>query len=133
MHKIGRKSLPINGSTRVCSDHFVNAAGRLLQPDEYPMVNLLVLHISTSQAKPRKPPVVRAVQPVNTSPNTSDEEESSEEIPVMADAEIQVSDDYKNVITELPSSFMHQNCALQISVKVIARSCFILIFQTVLL
>ena len=101
MHKIGRKSLPINGSTRVCSDHFVNAAGRLLRPDEYPMVNLPVLHITASQAKPRKPPAVRAVEPVDTSPNTSDEEESSEEMPIMADAKIQVSDDSKNVIAEL--------------------------------
>ena len=27
IHKIGRKDLPINSSTRICSDHFVNAAG----------------------------------------------------------------------------------------------------------
>ena len=101
VHKISRKSLPINGCTRVCSDHFVNAAGRLLLPDEYPMVNLPVLHITTSQAKPRKPPAVRAVQPVDISPNTSNGEESSEKMPIMADAKIQASDDLKNVIAEL--------------------------------
>ena len=101
VHTIGRKSVPINGSTRVCSDHFVNVTGRLLRPDQYPMVNLPVLHITTSQAKPRKLLAVRAVQPVDTSPNASDEEESSEEMSIMADAEIQVSDDSKNVLAEL--------------------------------
>ena len=95
MSAIGRKSLPINGSTRVCSNHFVNAAGCLLRPDKYPMVNLPVLYITTSQAKPKKPPAVRAVQPVDTSPNASNEEQSSEEMPIMGDAEIQVSDDSK--------------------------------------
>ena len=99
MHKISRKSLPINSSIRVCSDRFVNAAGRLLPPDEYPTVNPPVLHITTSQAKPRKPPaVVRAVQCVDTNPNASNKEESSEEIPIM---EIQISNDLKNVIVEV--------------------------------
>ena len=103
VHTIGRKSLPINGSTTVCSysDRFVNAAGCLLRPDKYPTVNLPVIHITTNQAKPRKPPVVRAVQSVDTSPNTNDEEESSEELPIMADAKIQILDDSKNVIAEL--------------------------------
>lgn len=44
---------------------------------------------------------MRAVQPVDTSSNASDEEESSEEMPIMVDAEIQVSDHSKNVIAEL--------------------------------
>ena len=101
VHKIGRKNLPINCSTRVCSDHFVNAAGRLLRPDEYPSVNLPVLSITTSQAKPRKPPAVRVVKPVDASPSTCDEdsdERSEEEMSIqMIDAEIQVSDDSKDV------------------------------------
>ena len=101
IHKIGRKNLPINYSTRVCSDHFVNAAGRLLRPDEYPSVNLPVLSITTSQAKPRKPPAVRIVQPVDTSSNTSDGRSCEEEPIQMIDAGIQVSDDSKNVIAEL--------------------------------
>jgi len=44
---------------------------------------------------------MRVVQPVDTSPNTSDEhsdEQFSEEMPIkMIDAEIQVSDDSKDV------------------------------------
>ena len=36
VHKIGRKNLPLNNNTRVCSEDFVNAAKRSLRPDEYP-------------------------------------------------------------------------------------------------
>ena len=101
IHKIRRKNLPINYSTRVCSDHFVNTAGHLLRPDEYPLVSLPVLSITTSQAKPRKPPAVRVVQPVDTSSNTSDGRSCEEEPNQMINAGIQVSDDSKNVIAEL--------------------------------
>ena len=56
IHKIGCKNLPINTSTRICSEHFVNATGRRLRPDEYPSVKLPVLStaISTTQRKPSK-------------------------------------------------------------------------------
>ena len=36
IHKIGRKNLPVNSNTRVCSKHFVNSAGRRLRKDEFP-------------------------------------------------------------------------------------------------
>ena len=114
VHKIRRKNLPINCSTRICSDHFVSAAGRLLRPDEYPSVNLPVLSTTTSQAKARKPPSMRVVQPVDTSPNTTNEE-TSEEVPIqMTDAGVQVSDESKSVIAELSkkvSSLEEQLCA----------------------
>ena len=42
-YKIGRRKLPINANTRICSNHFVNAAGRQLQPDEYPIVSIPIL------------------------------------------------------------------------------------------
>ena len=113
VHKIRRKNLPINCSTRICSDHFFSAAGRLLRPDEYPSVNLPVLSTTTSQAKARKPPSMRVVQPVDTSPNTTDEE-TSEEVPIqMTDAGVQVSDESKSVIAELSkkvSSLEEQLC-----------------------
>ena len=56
IHKIGRMKLPINASTRVCSDHFLNATGCRLHPDEYPSVKLPVLSttVSTTQRKPPK-------------------------------------------------------------------------------
>ena len=114
VHKIRRKNLPINCSTRICSDHFVSAAGRLLRPDEYPSVNLPVLSTTTSQAKARKPPSMRVVQPADTSPNTTDEE-TSEEVPMqMTDAGVQVSDESKSVIAELSKkvlSLEEQLCA----------------------
>ena len=40
IHKIGRKELPLNEWTRVCSWHFVNSKGRMLRPDEVPTLNL---------------------------------------------------------------------------------------------
>ena len=42
IHQIRRKNLPLrlNGNSRVCIDHFVNASQRLLRVDEYPTVKL---------------------------------------------------------------------------------------------
>ena len=52
IHAIGRKNLHVNAHTRVCSEHFMNANGRLLRPDEVPSV-----HIPRSKPKRcRKPP-----------------------------------------------------------------------------
>ena len=56
IHRIGRKNLPLNSNTRVCSDHFVDAVGRLLRPDEIPLLRLPVLYTAVSKAKQRKPP-----------------------------------------------------------------------------
>ena len=39
-YKIGRRKLPINANT---NNHFVNAAGHRLWPDEYPIVNIPLL------------------------------------------------------------------------------------------
>ena len=40
IHSIGRKNLPINANTRVCSHHFCKGGGRQLRPDEVPSLNL---------------------------------------------------------------------------------------------
>ena len=41
MHKIGRKNLPLNSNSRVCSNHFINSTGRnRLRRDEFPTENL---------------------------------------------------------------------------------------------
>ena len=55
IHVIGRKNLPINNSTRVCSMHFVDANGRLLRKDEVPSLNLPVLSTTVKKTS-RKPP-----------------------------------------------------------------------------
>ncbi len=47
IHKIDRKRLPVNRKSRVCSEHFVSAAGRVLRPEKYHNLllesNLLVI------------------------------------------------------------------------------------------
>ena len=75
IHKIGRKNLPLNSNTRVCSDYFVLAAGRSLRPDEYPTRNLPMISTQSTVSKPRKPPKVRTIQmPAAISSNSSSSE-----------------------------------------------------------
>ena len=57
IHKIGRKNLPFNGASCVCSVHFINAIGRRLRPDEYPTINVPIL---TTPVRKRKSPTQRA-------------------------------------------------------------------------
>ena len=52
VHKIGRKNLPLNNNTRVCSEHFVNSTKRYLRTDKYPSLKLPVL--ATSVTNPRE-------------------------------------------------------------------------------
>ena len=59
IHQIGRKNLPINASSRVCSKHFINSHFRLLRPDEYPTQNLPQLPTHVSVPTPRRPLVRR--------------------------------------------------------------------------
>ena len=58
IHKIGRKNLPLNNISRVCSVHFHNARGRLLRQDEYPVLNVPSLVTTVRQ---RKPPASRTL------------------------------------------------------------------------
>ena len=60
IHKIGRVNLPINANTRICSDHFVSAAKRKLQPDEYLTLSLPV-RSHTTTIKPIRPPTARTI------------------------------------------------------------------------
>ena len=94
IHKIGRKKLPINASTRICSDHFVNATGYRLCPDEYPSVKLPILSttISTTQ---RKPPKERYSTNLNVI-NNSDEVEK-----LTRDVSVSTEPDWNTEISEL--------------------------------
>ena len=56
IHVIGRKNLPVNRHTRICSRHFINASKRLLRPDEVPSLHLPCF---SSVATSRKPPKER--------------------------------------------------------------------------
>ena len=40
LHQIGRKNVPLNKNSRVCSRHFKNSRLRKLHSDEYPTENL---------------------------------------------------------------------------------------------
>ena len=55
IHKISHKNLPINTSTHICSEYFVNATGRRLRPDEYPSVKLPVLSTAISTTRRKTP------------------------------------------------------------------------------
>lgn len=59
IHKIGRKNLPVNGNTRVCSEHFVNSANRRLRPGEFPSINLPILSTTVSKPLTRRSPMPR--------------------------------------------------------------------------
>lgn len=52
---IGRKNLPINNSTLICSVHFINATGRKLRLDEVPSENVSIQSINVKRTS-RKPP-----------------------------------------------------------------------------
>ena len=54
IHRIGRKNLPINPNTHVCSEHFERASNHLLQPDEVPSLRLPF--VTANADKQRKPP-----------------------------------------------------------------------------
>ena len=58
IHVIGRANLPVNASTRICSRHFIKAAGRRLYPGEVPSEELPVLSTTATPNKSRKPPKV---------------------------------------------------------------------------
>ena len=64
IHNIGRANLPLKNHRRVCSEHFVNARGRTLRPDELPTVKLPVLSTKVSSAPPRRS-IVRHKLPEN--------------------------------------------------------------------
>ena len=52
IHKIGRKNLPVNTSTRVCIRHFIGSKGRKLRPDEYTQfANSIDTSNSTAETK----------------------------------------------------------------------------------
>ena len=77
-HRIGRNNLPTNGYTRICSAHFVRAAGRRLRSDEVPSVNLPVLATSVTKLTPRRPPRERVYATLhNDVENSGDDGPSS--------------------------------------------------------
>jgi len=102
IHKIGRKNLPLNSNTQVCSDHFL-ASGQRLCPNERPQRNLLVISMQITIQKPRKPLKVRII--LGPSANSSDSGSSKENVE-QVDAETQMNDNSQTVIKELQERIM---------------------------
>ena len=73
IHKIGRKNLPLNSNSRVCSNHFVNSAHRLLRKDEYPSKNLPKLATQITPVRRRPSPKRRLEVSFATSLGLSDD------------------------------------------------------------
>ena len=57
VHKIGRKNLPLNRESSVCSEHFVDSNGRRLRADECPTIGLPAI---TTPVSKRKEPLERS-------------------------------------------------------------------------
>lgn len=100
VHLIGRKNLPINSHTRICSSHFIQATGRLLRPDEVPSQNLPVLTTSASMLTPRRPPRERPFESVSLRTDSEDHD-GTNETPSVRDAYTQVGESAINGEGEL--------------------------------
>ena len=128
IHKIGRKNLPVNSNTRVCSEHFVDSAGRRLRKDEFPSRNLPILPTSVIMPVKRKSPRKRSEHVEDRS--GSDEE--SEPAPVqdldcdqccsteLTIAEIKRMEEQIEEMKEQLSELKHENAALKFSLANIA-------------
>ena len=106
IHRIGRKNLPLNKSTVVCSRHFVGTESqkRLLRPDEVPSKELPVLPTTITCRTTRKPP--RERPPLTSTRVTADNEktpprEHRTEIRVYCDKGMQTDVDYVSLLKEL--------------------------------
>ena len=62
IHVIGRKNLPINPNSRVCSRHFKKSHGRKIRSDEVPSENLPSLPTRATTSTPRRT-IVRHIKP----------------------------------------------------------------------
>ena len=79
LHHIGRKNVPLNNNSRICSRHFKNSYKRKLQSDEYPTENLPKLATRVSKPTPRRP-LVRTPLKVDTRKEDCDVERKSQDI-----------------------------------------------------
>ena len=123
IHKIGRKNLPVKSNTRVCSEHFVNSAGRRLRKDEFPSRNLPILLTLVIMPVKRKSPRKRSEHVEDRS--GSDEE--SEPAPVqdfdcdqccsteLTISEIKRMEERIEEMKEQLSELRHENAALKFS------------------
>ena len=84
-HQIGRKNVPLNNNSRVCSKHFKQSHKRILRGDEFPTENLPELQTRVSTPTPRRPLVHRQVFTEEREKNDGDGERRTCDVGVNTD------------------------------------------------
>ena len=100
VHKISRKNLQLNESTRVCSRHFVNSKGRILRFDEVPSLNLPCLSTCVVVLPPhrlliryeQRKTVGQSSQHIATEPDADHEDPEVKNIDVAVNTDLTTSD-----------------------------------------
>ena len=104
MYHFGRKNLPVNRHSRICSKHVIDSVGRTLRPDEVPTENLPKLPTKVSQSRVRRPLVRKALRRDQTEPEVHVPDlvnVGDDTMDVGTNAEIDVSDDKRTLETKL--------------------------------
>ena len=99
IQKIRQENPLLNGNSRVCSEHFVSALKRQLQPDEYPSLKLTQAS-HTTIFRPRKPLKQRTF-PEPTTETSSSEENIPDEDDRIKSIGTQVNDGSNELIEQL--------------------------------
>ena len=112
LHQIGRKNVPVNKNSRVCSKHFNRSHLRKLRPDEYPTEHLPKLATRVTTATPRRPLLHRLLRE-----NEDDESDDSDRIEESPTREIGVNtEDDQHMkqleakVCELEEIRKHESC-----------------------
>ena len=102
VHVIGRKNLSINKHTRVCSEHFVQANGRLLRKDEAPSARV---PCGSEPKKKRKPPKDRSsiINDEEETESGRDEDEAYSTQDACVQTEKMVSDEQRALLNKVES------------------------------
>ena len=89
VHQIGRKNVPLNNNSRVCSMHFKQSHKRILCCDEYPTENLPQLATRISTPTPRRPLVRRSLNETTKKDENGDDESKIQDIGVNTDVPLE--------------------------------------------
>ena len=85
LHQIGRKNVPLNNNSRVCSKHFKQSHKCLLRCDEYPTENLPQLATRISTPTPRRPLVRRQLFIDKRTEDDGDDERKTQDVGINTD------------------------------------------------
>ena len=120
IHAIGRKNLSVNAHIRICSEHFVNAKGRSLRPDEIPSVKI-PSRTRSGQKRCRKPPKDRSSKVIAGASSADDylrePMPDTEADPVTRDASVQT----EKVLSVEERALLDRINELELEIKEIDR------------